>query len=133
MAQRGDSCRILADRDRGERHGRSLAQEAAAHLVGDLGDLSLPVHDNVDDDAVAAQGIVAPRCFGRRSKLARTDLRFGECDDLLLVELVTHRRVFAACRTPVSSASMSVLSLYGAIETRVVPSRSKRSINGWAE
>ena len=56
-----------------------------------------------------------------------------ERHDALLIEFVAHRSVLAACFTPLSSASMSVLSLYGAIDTRVVPSRSKRSISGWAQ
>ena len=130
VAQFGDAGGIATDGDRRERGGRGLAEETAPHLMADLGDPPFPVQADVEDHTVAAQRVVAARRLRRVVELAGAGLRLGERDDALLVELVAHRSVLAACATPASRASMSLLSLYGAIETRVVPSRSNRSISG---
>ncbi len=111
VAQLGDACRVAADRRRRQRRGRGLAQQAAADLMRNFGNMAGVVELHVDRHAIAAQRIVSSRRFGRGRELARAGLRLGERHDARLVDLVAHRKVLAACCTPASSASMSVLSL----------------------
>src|SRR5689334_19533058 len=83
-----DAGGVAADSNRGERRSRGLAEQAAAYLMGDLGDLARVVELHVDGDPIAAQRIVAPRRLGRCGELARTGLRLGEGDDAVLIQLV---------------------------------------------
>ncbi len=112
VAELGDAGSVAAHRHRGQRRGRRLAEQAAAHLVGDLGDAAVVVEPSRRSspdrrtsglsrraDLVGAASLPAP-VFALASATMR-----------VLVELVAHRKVGAACCTPVSSASMSVLSL----------------------
>src|SRR5882757_520591 len=111
MAQFADALRIASDDGRRERRSGSLTQQAATHLMRHLDDVPPIVEMEFDGDAVPTQRIVAACRPAGRGELASAGLGLGERNDAFLVELFAHRKVFAAWATPVSRASMSVLSL----------------------
>ena len=79
--------------------------------MGDLGDLALSSSLTSMVTRSPHKGLSRRADLVGAASLPAPVLALASATMRVLVELVAHRSVVAACSTPVSSASMSVLSL----------------------